>query len=472
MTISTSYAPEVYAGNGSTTVFAVTFEFANNSSYLLVSLKNDASGVITPKTITTHYTVSGSNVTMLTAPASGETLLIELSPPFTQLSDYTENGALPAETLELDLDTLTLGVQAANDATSRSVKVDASVDLGTFSATLPDPIASGILGFNSTATGLDVLELGALGAISIPVSVANGGTGETTLTTDSVLTGNGTSAVQAEANVKVVSGVLTLSNGATGPGEMDFLEDSDNGTNKIKVIAPASIASDKTVTLQDVTGTVVVTGGADLTVPDGGTGLSSTTAYAVLCGGTTSTAALQSIASVGTSGHRLTSNGAGALPTFQVSPHKVVGFASATTNTSVTTTTVIPYDDTIPQNTEGVEFMSISYTPVSASNNLLISFSATTGSAGAVVADSSTFALFVDSTANALQAIGGANGPSGYVRQCNLQHVVNAGSTSSRTYKIRVGSGTAVSCKVLGSTSQDLYGTVGLGVMTVTEYEP
>jgi hypothetical protein len=37
----------------------------------------------------------------------------------------------------------------------------------------------------------------------------------------------------------------------------------------------------------------------------------------VLCGGTTSTGAHQSIASVGTSGQVLTSNGAGALPTFQ-----------------------------------------------------------------------------------------------------------------------------------------------------------
>lgn len=54
-----------------------------------------------------------------------------------------------------------------------------------------------------------------------------------------------------------------------------------------------------------------------LPVAQGGTGLTSTTAYAVVCGGTTSTGNLQSIASVGTSGQVLTSNGAGALPTFQ-----------------------------------------------------------------------------------------------------------------------------------------------------------
>ena len=54
-----------------------------------------------------------------------------------------------------------------------------------------------------------------------------------------------------------------------------------------------------------------------ISVADGGTGRSSHTEYAVLCGGTTTTAAQQSIASVGTSGQVLTSNGAAALPTFQ-----------------------------------------------------------------------------------------------------------------------------------------------------------
>lgn len=54
-----------------------------------------------------------------------------------------------------------------------------------------------------------------------------------------------------------------------------------------------------------------------LSVAQGGTGDSSLTAFAVLCGGTTSTGPVQSIASVGTAGQVFTSNGAGALPTFQ-----------------------------------------------------------------------------------------------------------------------------------------------------------
>lgn len=53
-----------------------------------------------------------------------------------------------------------------------------------------------------------------------------------------------------------------------------------------------------------------------LPVASGGTGVTSATAYAVLTGGTTSTGAVQSVASVGTSGQVLTSQGAGALPTW------------------------------------------------------------------------------------------------------------------------------------------------------------
>lgn len=57
--------------------------------------------------------------------------------------------------------------------------------------------------------------------------------------------------------------------------------------------------------------------GGTLSVNKGGTGVASLTAYAVICGGTTGTGNVQSIASVGSSGQVLTSNGAGALPTFQ-----------------------------------------------------------------------------------------------------------------------------------------------------------
>lgn len=67
--------------------------------------------------------------------------------------------------------------------------------------------------------------------------------------------------------------------------------------------------------------------GSPMGVSSGGTGVSSTTAYSVLCGGTTSTGAFQSVSGLGTTGQVLTSNGASALPTWQDTP---AFFASGT----------------------------------------------------------------------------------------------------------------------------------------------
>jgi len=96
------------------------------------------------------------------------------------------------------------------------------------------------------------------------------------------------------------------------------------------------------ITLDGTTG-ITTPGLTGLTTPvpvaSGGTGAATATAYAVQCGGTTTTGAHQSIASVGTSGQVLTSNGAAALPTFQtVSSSPIATMDVKTTGTSATWT--------------------------------------------------------------------------------------------------------------------------------------
>lgn len=125
-----------------------------------------------------------------------------------------------------------------------------------------------------------------------PIEVAAGGTGATTLS--GVLSGNGTAAVTASAVTQYGTVIAGVSNAVASV--------APHATSGVPYISQGASSN-------PVFGTAVVAGG--------GTGLTSTTAYAVVCGGTTSTAALQSIASVGTSGQVLTSNGASALPTFQ-----------------------------------------------------------------------------------------------------------------------------------------------------------
>lgn len=113
--------------------------------------------------------------------------------------------------------------------------------------------------------------------------IANGGTNSSTaLSGSSIMISNGSAIVQGPAGTTTT----VLHGNASG--------------------APTYGAVSLTA---DVSGTLPVT--------NGGTNATSFTAYAVICGGTTSTGALQSVASVGTAGQVLTSNGAGALPTFQ-----------------------------------------------------------------------------------------------------------------------------------------------------------
>ena len=112
---------------------------------------------------------------------------------------------------------------------------------------------------------------------------------------------------------------------ATAGSSGNFMQ--SNGTNWTSAAPGALTRTDDTnvtLTLGGTPTTALMTAVSmtlgwtgQLSVSRGGTGLASATAYAVLCGGTTSTDPFQSVASVGTSGHVLTSNGAGALPTFQ-----------------------------------------------------------------------------------------------------------------------------------------------------------
>lgn len=110
------------------------------------------------------------------------------------------------------------------------------------------------------------------------------------------------------ANGRVLSPLTNMANAilATNGGMVPGL------TQTLPTIVQTNITSLGTI----ATG---VWNGTPVTVPFGGSGLSSLTAYAVLCGGTTSTGNFQQVSGLATTGFVLTSNGAGALPTWQVS---------------------------------------------------------------------------------------------------------------------------------------------------------
>ena len=82
------------------------------------------------------------------------------------------------------------------------------------------------------------------------------------------------------------------------------------------VVGPAS-ATDGNLAAFDGTTGKLIKQAATVTVAQGGTGLSTTTAYGLIAAGTTATGNFQQVSGTGTSGQILTSNGAGALPTWQ-----------------------------------------------------------------------------------------------------------------------------------------------------------
>ncbi len=105
------------------------------------------------------------------------------------------------------------------------------------------------------------------------------------------------------------------------------------------------------------------------------------------------------------------------------------------TGAVATGTTAIPADDTIPQNTEGDEYMTLAITPTKSTNKLKISvvFIGSPSTGGRV-----TVALFQDSTVNAFAAAISNPGATEPVTIA-FTHTMVAGTTSATTFKVRAG---------------------------------
>lgn len=141
----------------------------------------------------------------------------------------------------------------------------------------------------------------------------------------------------------------------------------------------------------------------------------------------------------------------------------------STSSTAVTTgTTVIPFDDTIPQNTEGDQYITQAITPTNASNILLITAVLQVSSS---TARYMTAALFQDSTVNAIAATAGFCTVGTSPLQIVLYHTMAAGTTSSTTFKIRVGGDGAGTTTFNGTNATRNFGAITKSTMSVAEYK-
>jgi hypothetical protein len=146
---------------------------------------------------------------------------------------------------------------------------------------------------------------------------------------------------------------------------------------------------------------------------------------------------------------------------------KVVEATPYTTATSFTA--IIPGDSTIPQNTEGQEFITATITPSSASNRLSIEFDASMVDGAAAIGI--IVALFKDANANAIAASYYTVASNDYTAQIRLRHEMAAGSTSAITFKIRLGVSSSTGYVNRRASGATLGGTPALR-LRITETTP
>lgn len=129
--------------------------------------------------------------------------------------------------------------------------------------------------------------------------------------------------------------------------------------------------------------------------------------------------------------------------------------------------TTLPYDNTIPQNTEGNEFMSLAITPKNTTSLLKIDvITVLSSNATKTLAT----ALFQDSTVNALAVSASSVTPS-YLTVQKLTYYMTAGTTSSTTFKVRCGSEAGGNCYFNGNSTTAVYGGTLSSSITITEYQ-
>jgi hypothetical protein len=171
--------------------------------------------------------------------------------------------------------------------------------------------------------------------------------------------------------------------------------------------------------------------GSITTIPNGAATLTLPTGTDTLVGkATTDTLTNKSIAATQLTG----TIAAAVLPTGSVLQR--VNFQ---TGAVATGTTIIPNDDTIPQITEGNQYMSLAITPTSATSTLEIVVTLF-GTESTNVSDLIVVALFKDSNADAIAcgsgpSVGTTLGPSCHV----FTHSQSAASTSTQTFSVRAG---------------------------------
>ena len=443
MTVTSSTAKVSYAGNGSTTVFTVSFRYLEKShvqvtlrdvggvetawvegTQFTLSSAGGASGTLTVKTLPTNYT-----------PASGETLVISRNVPRTQQTDYGENDSFPAETHEQALDKLTMLAQQQDEANARALVVPLSDSAADLSLPIDSLRASKFLAFD--ASGQPIAAAGTTSDFQ-PVSAfidtllddGDAATARTTLgavglTGDETVAGNKTFSDINTFNAQVrwkkgadIASAATLVIGSDG----NFFDVTGNSGP----ITAITVTAGTFFMLRTLSNPTFNHNGTSLHIP-GHDNFQASAFDVFLCfaHGTNQVTVLQVFKDDGF-------------------PHKsaVIGWGWTFTTGEQTGTTTIPDDDTIPQSTEGNEVRTVNYTPFRSDSTLFVR---AWWSGGHSVSTAEIWlALFRESETDARRVASLGSVDTNRINQGLVIHQSQVHSAGvQETWKLRVGSSSA-----------------------------
>ena len=236
------------------------------------------------------------------------------------------------------------------------------------------------------------------------------------------------------------------------PGNLIFATNggSSSSTERMRITSAGLVGINCTPsgTYQlEINGAVGVTGALTVSGAINGTATNVSGTVAVANGGTGATTASGARTSLGLSG-------------------TILQIVNSQTGAVSTGTTVIPQDDTIPQITEGDQYMSLAITPTSATSKLKIDI-VVNGSIN--TANSFVVAMFQDSTVSALAAINNNVAANNLANNCSLSYYMVSGTTSATTFSVRCGSVTAATFTFNGQASGRLFGGAMASSITITE---
>lgn len=297
------------------------------------------------------------------------------------LTNGGTNASLTASNGGIFYSTASAGAILSGTATANQVLLSGSSAAPTWStATYPGTTTINQLLYSSSANtiaGLTTANNGVLitsgtGVPSISSTLPSAVQGNiTSLGTIASGTWNGSliTGTYGGTGVNNGSNTITLAGNLITSGAFP-LTLTTTATTNVTLPTSGTLVNTSVTTLSSLSSIGTITSGtwngSTIGVTYGGTGMTSATAYAVLCGGTTSTGAHQSIASVGMSGQLLTSNGAGALPSFQT-------YAGTTSLTTVGTISSGTWNGTAITGTYGGTGVNNGAKTITLGGNLTIS---------------------------------------------------------------------------------------------------